>query len=519
MSLNGTVTCQKEECGFPPTLQYSTVLGNIYTVGSNVCYECQESYINTGGNINCSTCTGTGNWSAVNIQCEPPYVCDDNWILYAGHCYFKHDTEKTWRDARSYCRNKGGYLLSIETEAENTFMAKTFPSGGFWLGGNDIKQGGVYVWDSGNDFIFKNWDDDQPSDTSASVDCIRSRGTWKWHDRDCTFPFKSICEKEATITTNSGLAATPITSTSSVSSTTTTAISSTTASVNIQCDSSWLKYGGHCYFENTEENNWEDARTFCKGNSGYLLEIETAAENTFLNGAFLGEKYWIGGQDFALDGVYVWDSGNALIFENWEDGQPDNKDDDEDCIRSTLNWKWRDKDCNMLHKSICEIEPTKDTGHTTSTTTTVTTSTTSYRTTTTPIPTCPSDWTLYMNHCYYQDYVDRSWYNAQSNCNNQGGYMLSIETTEEFEFIKRAFHAGVSWLGGTDAAMEGVWVWESGAHLTFTQWEPDQPDNTNNGDCMAMNKAWNTWQWDDQGCANKYKSVCEIDLSRALGTS
>ena len=90
--------------------------------------------------------------------------------------------------------------------------------------------------------------------------------------------------------------------------------------------------------------------------------------------------------------------------------------------------------------------------------------------------------------------------------------MLSIETAEEYEFIKLVFDAGLRWLGGTDAATEGVWKWDSGAYVTFTQWDSYQPDNNNDADCMVVNVAWNTWVWDDQRCVNGYKSVCEMEL-------
>ena len=32
-------------------------------------YECEGGYHNVGGDVNCSTCSGDGNWTAVNIQC------------------------------------------------------------------------------------------------------------------------------------------------------------------------------------------------------------------------------------------------------------------------------------------------------------------------------------------------------------------------------------------------------------------------------------------------------------------
>ena len=58
----------KEECGLPQRLPYATTLGNIYTVGSKVCYKCNNGFANVGGNISCALCTGTGNWSTVEFS-------------------------------------------------------------------------------------------------------------------------------------------------------------------------------------------------------------------------------------------------------------------------------------------------------------------------------------------------------------------------------------------------------------------------------------------------------------------
>ena len=93
--------------------------------------------------------------------------------------------------------------------------------------------------------------------------------------------------------------------------------------------------------------------------------------------------------------------------------------------------------------------------------------------------------------------------------------MLSIETTDEYNFIRTddTFDASIGWLGGTDAATEGVWMWDSGAGVTLNHWEPDQPDNDYGASCMVVNVVWNSWEWDDQHCDSRYRSVCELDLN------
>ena len=216
--MNTSVSCQIEECGVPPLPEYTIIFGNLYNVGANVCYECQNGYINTGGNTNCSVCSGIGDCTTVDITCSaptttpepttttttmtttttttttPPVACDNNWIEYEGHCYFRVATGKKWSAARTNCRNLGGYLLEIETAAENTFISNTFPSNDYWIGGNDMAQEGKFVWDSGNALTFKWWRSGEPNGGTGE-NCIRIDTDTKWRNKGCSIYLNSICEK------------------------------------------------------------------------------------------------------------------------------------------------------------------------------------------------------------------------------------------------------------------------------------------------------------------------------------
>ena len=75
------------------------------------------------------------------------------------------------------------------------------------------------------------------------------------------------------------------------------------------------------------------------------------------------------------------------------------------------------------------------------------------------------------------------------------------------------FDKSIGWLGATDTAQEGLWAWDSGAEVTLNYWEPMQPDNAYDADCMAVNsQVYDSWTWDDRDCTIKYKSVCEMEL-------
>lgn len=85
------------------------------------------------------------------------------------------------------------------------------------------------------------------------------------------------------------------------------------------------------------QSSWQDAETEAVSLSGHLATINDAAEqswvfNTF--GYFGGTDHslWIGLNDAAVEGNFVWTSGEPLTYTNWISGQPDNNVGGEDYV-------------------------------------------------------------------------------------------------------------------------------------------------------------------------------------------
>ena len=67
------------------------------------------------------------------------------------------------------------------------------------------------------------------------------------------------------------------------------------------------------------------------------------------------------------------------------------------------------------------------------------------------------------------------------------------------------------WIGLTDDAQEGVHIWDDGvpAALGHTDWEPGQPDNYNDGDCVVIAQYFD-YKWDDVPCETANNGIlCE----------
>jgi hypothetical protein len=87
----------------------------------------------------------------------------------------------------------------------------------------------------------------------------------------------------------------------------------------------------------------------------------------------------------------------------------------------------------------------------------------------------------YGGHLYYL-LPQSNWTDAQAAAVALGGHLVTINDAAENDFVFGTFSSfgGVDralWLGLTDAAQEGTFVWISGEPVTYTNWGPDEPNN------------------------------------------
>ncbi|MDD3220229.1 MAG: lectin-like protein [Lachnospiraceae bacterium] len=80
-----------------------------------------------------------------------------------------------------------------------------------------------------------------------------------------------------------------------------------------------------------------------------------------------------------------------------------------------------------------------------------------------------------------------SWKAAEQICESEGGYLATITSAEEMEFIISLTHDGPEekvfyWLGGYDTIEEpNIFVWGTGESFDYTNWASKQPDNADWG--------------------------------------
>ena len=84
-------------------------------------------------------------------------------------------------------------------------------------------------------------------------------------------------------------------------------------------------------------------------------------------------------------------------------------------------------------------------------------------------------------HKYEVFDFDVDWRYAKDYCEGLGGYLATITSREEQEFVAnliRGKDMDFYWLGGTDEVREGEWKWITGETWDFTAWRRGEPSNT-----------------------------------------
>jgi len=128
------------------------------------------------------------------------------------------------------------------------------------------------------------------------------------------------------------------------------------------CPEGWEANEAHCYLWGNEKKNWTAAEDFCRGEGGHLATVNTNATKEFVLEGLARKNLnwtWIGGSDIENEGVWKWTDCTPWEPVFWAPGQPDNTQNNQDCLTLVHNWYWNNGVLNRmwddLHCSYTEI--------------------------------------------------------------------------------------------------------------------------------------------------------------------
>uniref|UniRef100_A0A3B5QID9 C-type lectin domain-containing protein n=1 Tax=Xiphophorus maculatus TaxID=8083 RepID=A0A3B5QID9_XIPMA len=136
--------------------------------------------------------------------------CEAGWEKHGGNCYYFSNSKSSWNDSRRSCADLGSDLVKIDSREEQSRLRGLMVEDDdkFWIGLTDSVEEGKWFWVDGSPLDESFWYFDQPDDLSVNnlpgADCVRMGEQVEdnlkcWHDRNCDYPQKSICEKTAQI--------------------------------------------------------------------------------------------------------------------------------------------------------------------------------------------------------------------------------------------------------------------------------------------------------------------------------
>ena len=107
------------------------------------------------------------------------------------------------------------------------------------------------------------------------------------------------------------------------------------------------------------------------------------------------------------------------------------------------------------------------------------------------------------NRCYKISESTYNYPNGLSYCASNSMHSPVILSSAENQYI-RQFISSHTWIGGTDAAVEGTFIWSAtGKNFTYTNWANGEPNDTgNNEDCVDMSSSG---LWNDIPCLHGEK--------------
>ncbi len=118
-------------------------------------------------------------------------------------------------------------------------------------------------------------------------------------------------------------------------------------------------------------------------------------------------------------------------------------------------------------------------------------------------------WFTYGGHNYSLTNIQTHWTDAEAEAVSQGGHLVTINDELEQTWLRQTFTVNLLyWIGFTDQAVEGQWVWISGEPVTYTNWYQGEPNNDGNEDYAIMNWIGNTWN--DYPNSRYYYGIIEV---------
>ncbi|KAI5104059.1 macrophage mannose receptor 1 precursor [Silurus meridionalis] len=418
--------------------------------------------------------------------------CKPGWTRYGYYCYFIGTETKTFEEAKQTCGKTDSNLVDITNKVENAFLVSLVgmrPEKHFWIGLSNIKNQHTFAWTNNQKVLYTHFNAGMPGRKQGCVGFTTGTFAGLWDVLSCANKEKYICKRMA-------------------EDFVTTLAPTTIAPPN--CSDEWvpvrdrdiLKPVVFCLklfkMEDNQKKTWSEALSFCRELGGDLLSIHSDSDlyqlqNIFTRGAWIGYSI----QDPSVG--YVWSDGSSTTFENWQDDEPNNYNNMENCAEITFWWwskrsEWNDVHCEDRKDWFCQIQrgvTPKEVEITTKT----------YNKT-------DDGWIIFNGNQYYiSEHRYVSMQEARWFCKQRHGDLVVINDEEERIFL---WHQGKysNYYIGLKVDLDKSFTWMDGSPVVFEAWEKNQPALLNNEErCVQTTSSQGLWE--TVNCGEQHNFFCK----------
>ncbi len=270
---------------------------------------------------------------------SPANVLNDSpTFVYNGHRYQLIAKPLDWLAAKQAASSKGGYLATINSAAEDSWIKSVFASrlprfGRILIGGRRQVIGGKWEWVTEEAFEYTGWLPGWPNNLTEpnQVLSLESRqmgdkAVLCWDDVRGDNSYSYVIEwgavEKAGAPSNATLGTSMPPPKSDPSRT------GPRIYVPIPAASQVLTYNGHRYQYVPILCKWDQARNRATQMGGHLATINTLEEDAFVRSWFrryLGTRFasfWLGGSKMNPGESWRWMSGEPFTIQRWGEGLP-----------------------------------------------------------------------------------------------------------------------------------------------------------------------------------------------------
>ncbi|XP_017266596.1 macrophage mannose receptor 1-like [Kryptolebias marmoratus] len=422
--------------------------------------------------------------------------CKAGWRKHGSYCYFVGTETKTFADAKEDCERSDSYLADVSNGVDNAFLVSLVglrPEKDFWLGLSNQNNIDVFTWTNGKFTTFTHWNAGMPGYQQGCVAIATGVSAGLWDLLPCTNQEKYICKHMA----EGATATVPPPS-----------------QTPPECAEGWNRVGTRSvcakFFTGPRsyEKTWFEARDYCRAIGGELLSIHSSSELIL---SHRGGRAWIGLHVADPSAGFVWTDGSPLNFQHWQEGEPNNFNNDESCTEFTLhNWdesgSWNDLNCESYNDWLCQIRagvtpkpPPNDTASEFNMT--------------------ADGWMEWRGKQYFINRMGKSMEEARHYCQQRHGDLAVVNSREENIFLwKQISRSYGSFYIGLSVDLDGSSWWLDGTSLTYKRWDENQP-NTEAFDenCVAM--GYHMGYWRTYNCGKELQSICKRTNSPKVNTT